>query len=113
MLGLAAHCSAALNVGQVLEWFDAIFGVMNLNQYSIAAAQPGLAVDRMLNPWRPVPDPDEQEIIAIHTGTRTAIIDVPDAVTRLPVASENLRAECSLREMTPYGTDAAAATWNR
>ncbi len=29
-------------------WLGAILGVMNLNQYSIAAAQPGLSVERVL-----------------------------------------------------------------
>ena len=54
---------AALNPGFVLEWFSAILGVMNLNQYSIAAAQPGLAVERVLNLWLPVPPPQEQSML--------------------------------------------------
>ena len=41
---------ATVHSGHALEWFGAILGVMNLNQYSIAAAQPGLSVERVLNP---------------------------------------------------------------
>ena len=37
---------------------------MNLNQYSIAAAQPGLAVERILELWLPVPPLTEQTVIA-------------------------------------------------
>ena len=40
----------ALHLDYVLEWFSSILGVMNLNQYSIAAAQPGLAVERVFEP---------------------------------------------------------------
>ncbi len=48
----------------VLEWFGAMLETMNLNQYSIAAAQPGLSVDRVLNLWAPVPPTQEQHAIA-------------------------------------------------
>ena len=47
----------------VLEWFSEILTVMNLNQYSIAAAQPGLAVERILELWLPVPPLTEQTVI--------------------------------------------------
>ena len=39
---------------------------MNLNQYSIAAAQPGLSVERILNIWIPVPNLYDQEQISSH-----------------------------------------------
>ena len=55
---------ARLSVNHVLEWFARLLEVMNLNQYSIAAAQPGLSVDRVLNLWAPVPPTDEQADIA-------------------------------------------------
>ncbi len=45
------------------EWLGAILGVMNLNQYSIAAAQPGLSVERVLNLRSPVPPLPEQTAI--------------------------------------------------
>ncbi len=46
------------------RWLGATLEVMNLNQHSIAAAQPGLAVERILNLWLPVPSIVEQTAIA-------------------------------------------------
>ena len=48
----------------ILEWLSALLEIMNLNQYSIAAAQPGLAVERVMNLWIPVPPQKEQVNIA-------------------------------------------------
>ena len=66
---------ATLHSGQVVEWFGAILRAMNLNQYSIAAAQPGLAVERVLNLRVPVPSSEEQPVIAKHIEDQTAAID--------------------------------------
>ena len=55
---------ATLRRGHALEWFAALLEAMNLNQYSIAAAQPGLSLDRVLNLWAPVPPANEQTAIA-------------------------------------------------
>ena len=41
-------------------WLAAIVSAMNLNQYSMAAAQPGLSVERVLNLRIPVPPAAEQ-----------------------------------------------------
>ncbi|HWG96842.1 MAG TPA: restriction endonuclease subunit S [Nitrospira sp.] len=49
-----------------LKWFAALLRVMNLSQYSIAAAQPGLAVERILNLSVPAPPMSEQSRIAVH-----------------------------------------------
>ena len=45
-------------------WFASLLQAMNLNQYSISAAQPGLSVDRVSNLWAPVPPQCEQAPIA-------------------------------------------------
>ena len=45
------------------EWLGAILTVMDLNQYSIAAAQPGLSVERVLDLRLPVPPVSEQAAI--------------------------------------------------
>ena len=55
---------------------------MNLNQYSIAAAQPGLAVERVLNLWLPVLDSQEQAVIAAHIEKQTAGSNVSIAFAR-------------------------------
>ena len=71
---------AALDVGHEIDWFGAILTAMNLNQYSIAAAQPGLAVERILNLYLPVPHLQEQKNIANHIEGATA--DIVAAVAR-------------------------------
>ena len=71
---------AALNGGHEIGWFGAILTAMNLNQYSIAAAQPGLAVERVLNLHLPVPPPQEQKDIANHIEMTSTDIDA--AITR-------------------------------
>ncbi len=66
---------ATLVAHHYVEWFAAILDTMNLNQYSIAAAQPGLAVERILNLPLPVPPPDDQWHIVRHLDKATAGID--------------------------------------
>ena len=66
---------ATVHSGHVLEWFGAILGVMHLNQYSIAAAQPGLSVERVLNLWLPVPPSEEQAVITTSIEQQTAGAD--------------------------------------
>ena len=72
---------ATLDGGHEIGWFGAILTAMNLNQYSIAAAQPGLAVDRILNLHLPVPPPQEQKYIADHMEMTFADIDA--SITRV------------------------------
>lgn len=45
------------------RWLGELLRIMNLNQYSIAAAQPGLSVERISNLQIPLPAPQEQERI--------------------------------------------------
>ncbi len=66
---------ATHDTDQNVLWFGAILTTMNLNQYSIAAAQPGLAIERVLNLHLPVPPVQEQEQIAAHLDQATAAID--------------------------------------
>ena len=65
-----------------LQWFAALLEAMNLNQYSMAAAQPGLAVERVRNLWAPVPPYEEQRNIAEHTTCVTSWIDAAIAAAR-------------------------------
>ena len=48
---------------------------MNLNQYSVAAAQPGLAVNRVLALLGVLPPPAEQHAIVAYLDRETARID--------------------------------------
>ena len=64
---------ATVRSGYLPEWLGAILRIMDLNQYSIAAAQPGLSVERVLNLRLPVPPASEQVAIARfldHAGRR-------------------------------------------
>ena len=61
---------------------------MKLNQYSDAAAQPGLAVDRIRSLLVPLPPLDEQRAIAVFLDQETTRLDalasqVERAVERL------------------------------
>lgn len=58
-----------------LKWYGETLRVMNLNQYSVSAAQPGLAVDRIKRLLLPVPPFSEQQAIAAYLDTKTAQID--------------------------------------
>lgn len=64
------------NVVLNLFWFSELLRVMNLNQYSITAAQPGLAIEniRVLKIF--VPLCEEQNTIANHIKTETQVIDI-------------------------------------
>ena len=53
-----------------------------MNQYSIAAAQPGLAVERVLNLRLPVPPIQEQACIANRIELETASIDTTTGRSR-------------------------------
>jgi len=55
---------------------------MNLNQYSISAAQPGLAVDRINQLPIPFPPLEEQRTIATHLDGETANLDALIAKVR-------------------------------
>ena len=57
------------------EWLGAVLEAMDLNQHSVAAAQPGLAVDRVRDLRVPVPAIDEQREIVATLDRQTAEID--------------------------------------
>jgi len=56
-------------------WLGELLRIMNLNQYSIAAAQPGLSVDVIKNLLIPVPDFYEQQKIVEYLKEETTKID--------------------------------------
>jgi type I restriction enzyme S subunit len=58
-----------------LSWFGSLLEIMNLNQYSLASAQPGLSVERIKNLLIPVPPISEQQEIADYLDEKTAKID--------------------------------------
>ena len=56
-------------------WFGEMLRTMNLNQYSISAAQPGLSVETICNLFAPIPPLHEQQAIATFLDHETAKID--------------------------------------
>ncbi|UYV20605.1 restriction endonuclease subunit S [Halomonas qaidamensis] len=56
-------------------WLGELLRAMDLNQYSITAAQPGLAVEKIKNLFTPKPPLSEQSQIAAFLGHETARID--------------------------------------
>jgi len=58
-----------------LLWLGELLRIMNLNQYSISAAQPGLSVERIQNLNIPYPSLEEQQAIGQHIETETKRID--------------------------------------
>ncbi len=69
-----------------LIWFGELLRVMNLNQYSVAAAQPGLSVDSIKNLSIPFPPIEEQTAIVQHIETETARINAKIAKTKKIIA---------------------------
>lgn len=61
--------------GVHLRWLGELLRSMNLGQYSITAAQPGLSVEFIVNLRAAVPALDEQEAIARFLDQRTGDLD--------------------------------------
>ncbi len=59
----------------VLTWFGESLRAMNLNQYSLSSAQPGLSVDRIRELYMVVPPLSEQQQIADYLDRKCAEID--------------------------------------
>lgn len=59
----------------ITKWYGEILKVMNLNQYSVSAAQPGLAVDRIKRLLLPLPPLEEQQAIADYLDAKTTQIN--------------------------------------
>lgn len=57
------------------RWMGELLRAMNLNQYSLSAAQPGIAVDRIREIFIPFPSFSEQSIIAAFLDRETSRID--------------------------------------
>ena len=59
----------------VLKWFGETLRSMNLNQYSLSSAQPGLSVERIKDKLMPVPPLSEQQQIADYLDNKCSEID--------------------------------------
>ena len=59
----------------VTLWLGELLRAMNLNQYSLSAAQPGLSAERIMNLYIPVPPLSEQRSIATYLDNKCSQID--------------------------------------
>jgi len=57
------------------RWFGELLRTMNLNQYSVAAAQPGLSVENLKVLQIPVPPVSEQQFIVSHIEKESIQLD--------------------------------------
>lgn len=57
------------------KWFGELLRIMNLNQYSVSAAQPGLSVENLKALKIPVPQLNEQKTIVAHIEKECARLD--------------------------------------
>lgn len=65
-----------LNGDDDIRWLSGLLRVMNLNQYSESAAQPGISVEKIINLQIPVPPLNEQSEIAAYFSNESKNIDV-------------------------------------
>ena len=73
---------ASVNNSNDIRWFANLLQAMNLNQYSESAAQPGLAVEQIVNLYVPVPPKVEQEEIVRHLDREFDNLDTAIARAR-------------------------------
>lgn len=72
---------ATIRGGDHFNWLGELLNVMNLNQYSQSAAQPGLAVDVIANLSIPIPPLEEQRAIVAHISGEAAKLDALRSAT--------------------------------
>ena len=88
-----------------MKWYGEMLRAMNLNQYSLSAAQPGLAVDRIKRLLLPFPPLPEQKAIANYLDTKTAQIDRKiDLLTEKAKLYNNLK-QSLINETVTRGLD--------
>jgi type I restriction enzyme S subunit len=59
----------------ITRWFGELLSIMNLNQYSVSAAQPGLSIDNIKILQIPIPPLAEQIAIVAHIETEYSRLD--------------------------------------
>jgi type I restriction enzyme, S subunit len=92
-----------------VKWYGEMLRMMNLNQYSLSAAQPGLAVDRIKRLLLFAPSLPEQKAIGHYLDTKTAQIDRKiDLLTQKATLYSNLK-QSLINETVTRGLDKSVA----
>lgn len=73
----------------ILKWFGESLRAMNLNQYSLSSAQPGISVDRINNVKMLVPPIQEQQEIAEYLDKKCSEIDQLIAIKQQKIVELN------------------------
>ena len=102
---LVAHPLAAFD----LRWFGETLRAMNLNQYSVSAAQPGLAASAISALRLPFPPIDEQQTIARFLDAKTAQIDTLVAQKRQLIAKLKEKRQALIARTVTRGLPLEAA----
>ena len=89
-------------------WLSAVFEAMDLRQYSVAAAQPGLSVETISRLLLPTPPLDEQRQIAEYLDRETGRIDELIAKQEQLVATLTERRQVLIAEAVTRGLDSKA-----
>ena len=71
------------------KWLGELLRAMNLGQYSLSAAQPGLSVERIRNLYMPLPPLPDQQRIASYLDTKCSEIDTLITLKRQKIESLN------------------------
>lgn len=87
------------------RWLGELLRAMNLNQYSVSAAQPGLSVEIVGNLGIPLPSAPEQQAIATFLDRETAKIDALVAEQEKLVALLNQKRQSVISHAVTKGLD--------
>jgi type I restriction enzyme S subunit len=87
------------------RWLGELLRAMNLNQYSISAAQPGLSVEMVANLRVPRPSYPEQSAIATFLDRETAKIDALMAEYRTLIELLNEKRQAVISHAVTKGMD--------
>ena len=81
------HCAVATPRNVPVHWLAYLVEMLDLRQFSETAAQPGLAVERVLRLRVPCPPKEEQRAISRFLDEETRKIDDLDSVVREAIAT--------------------------
>jgi len=92
-----------------MKWYGEMLRIMDLNQYSLAAAQPGLAMDRIRRLLLPVPPLPEQKAITTYLDTKTAHIDSKIDLLSQKATQYGKLKQSLINETVTHGLDKSVA----
>lgn len=92
-----------------IRWLEELLRIMNLNQYSNAAAQPGLAVDKIKRLKIPFPKKNEREAIANYLNKTCKIINKAISIKQQQLEKLETYQKSVIHEAVTKGLDKKVA----